>query len=148
MACRRQGDKPLSEPMMVRLPTHICVTRPQWVFNKTEQTWLWMLAIHLFFIANICPWPLTTSILTVRNETNTLCTHYVFQCIYGKIQFANIGINWYKRKVILSYHYNALNAYLMFQKNMSLLLKIHLLVSKGRQLICDIFTIIYLLDPN
>ena len=25
------GDKPLSEPMMVRLPTHICVTRPQWV---------------------------------------------------------------------------------------------------------------------
>ena len=31
MAWRRSGDKPLSEPMMVRLPTHICVTRPQWV---------------------------------------------------------------------------------------------------------------------
>ena len=31
MACRRPGDKPLSEPMMFRLPTHICVTRPQWV---------------------------------------------------------------------------------------------------------------------
>ena len=31
MAWRRPGDKPLSEPMMVRLPTHICVTRPQWV---------------------------------------------------------------------------------------------------------------------
>ena len=28
MAWRRPGDKPLSEPMMVRLPTHICVTRP------------------------------------------------------------------------------------------------------------------------
>ena len=27
----RQGDKPLSEPMIVWLPTHICVTRPQWV---------------------------------------------------------------------------------------------------------------------
>ena len=25
------GARPLSEPMMVRLPTHICVTRPQWV---------------------------------------------------------------------------------------------------------------------
>ena len=25
------GDKPLSEPMMVSLLTHICVTRPQWV---------------------------------------------------------------------------------------------------------------------
>ena len=31
MAWRRSGDKPLSEPMMVSLPMHICVTRPQWV---------------------------------------------------------------------------------------------------------------------
>ena len=31
MAWRRPCDKPLSGPMMVRLPTHICVTRPQWV---------------------------------------------------------------------------------------------------------------------
>ena len=29
MAWRRPGDKLLSEPMMVSLPTHICVTRPQ-----------------------------------------------------------------------------------------------------------------------
>ena len=31
VAWRRPGDKPLSEPMMVDLLTHICVTRPQWV---------------------------------------------------------------------------------------------------------------------
>ena len=31
MAWRRPGDKPLSEPMIVSLQTHICVTRPQWV---------------------------------------------------------------------------------------------------------------------
>ena len=31
MAWRRPSDKPLSEPMMVGLLTHICVTRPQWV---------------------------------------------------------------------------------------------------------------------
>ena len=31
MAWRRPGDKPLSEPVMVSLPTHICVARPQWV---------------------------------------------------------------------------------------------------------------------
>ena len=31
MSWRRLGDKPLSQPMMVSLPTHICVTRPQWV---------------------------------------------------------------------------------------------------------------------
>ena len=41
MAWRRSGDKPLSEPMMVRLPTHICVTRPQWVK-------VWDEIIHLF----------------------------------------------------------------------------------------------------
>ena len=42
MAWRRPGDKPLSEPMMVGLTTHICVTRPQWVnwgpFYKHELT--------------------------------------------------------------------------------------------------------------
>ena len=31
MAWRRTGDKSLFETMMVRLLTHICVTRPQWV---------------------------------------------------------------------------------------------------------------------
>ena len=31
MAWCRPGNKPLFEPMMARLPTHICVTRPQWV---------------------------------------------------------------------------------------------------------------------
>ena len=38
MACRRDGAKPLSEPMMVNLLTHICVTRPQWV-NNTMISW-------------------------------------------------------------------------------------------------------------
>ena len=31
MAWRRPGDKPLSEPMLVRSLTHICVIWPQWV---------------------------------------------------------------------------------------------------------------------
>ena len=31
MAWRRPGYKPLSEPMVVSLLTHICATRPQWV---------------------------------------------------------------------------------------------------------------------
>ena len=31
MAWRRSGNKPLSEPMLFSLPTHICVTRPQWI---------------------------------------------------------------------------------------------------------------------
>ena len=36
MAWRRSGDKPLSEPMMVSLLTHICVTRPQWVIRHVD----------------------------------------------------------------------------------------------------------------
>ena len=36
MAWRRPGDKPLSESMMVDLPTHICVTRPQWILITTK----------------------------------------------------------------------------------------------------------------
>ena len=28
---RRPGDKPLSEPLMISSPTHICIPRPHWV---------------------------------------------------------------------------------------------------------------------
>ena len=58
MAWRRPGDKQLSEPMMVSLPTHICVARPKWVnFNvdlvkKNPKIWhiqlcSWIESIHL-----------------------------------------------------------------------------------------------------
>ena len=36
MAWRRPGDKQLSEPMMVRLPTHMRVTRPQSINVETQ----------------------------------------------------------------------------------------------------------------
>ena len=44
MAWRRPGDKPLSEPMMVILLTHICVTRPLcvkewWIHCGTCNSW-------------------------------------------------------------------------------------------------------------
>ena len=40
MAWCRPGDKPLSEPMMVILPTHICViTRPLWVNGSDLLLW-------------------------------------------------------------------------------------------------------------
>ena len=37
MAWRLPGDKQLSEPMTVRLPTHMCVTRPQSINVETHQ---------------------------------------------------------------------------------------------------------------
>ena len=44
----RPGDKPLSEPMMFSLPTHICVTRPQWVNNT------FFYDPKIFTLKNIC----------------------------------------------------------------------------------------------
>ena len=41
MDWRRSGDKPLSEPMMVSLPMHICVTWPQWVIGQERLQFLW-----------------------------------------------------------------------------------------------------------
>ena len=43
IAWRWPGDKPLSEPMMVRLPTHICVTQPQWIKNIFQCGLRWLL---------------------------------------------------------------------------------------------------------
>ena len=37
MTWRRPGDKPLSEPVLVSLLTHICVIRPQWVMGILNQ---------------------------------------------------------------------------------------------------------------
>ena len=42
MAWRRPGNKPFSEPRIISLPTHICVTRPQWVKGIKHSNWhLW-----------------------------------------------------------------------------------------------------------
>ena len=38
MAWRRPGDKPLSEAMMVNLPTRICVSLPQWVKSAHDMS--------------------------------------------------------------------------------------------------------------
>ena len=42
MAWRRSGDKPLSEPMMVSLLIHICITRPQLVCLHGTQQAAWL----------------------------------------------------------------------------------------------------------
>ena len=50
MAWCRIGDKPLSEPMMVNLLTHICVTRPQWVKSMYTSALTFITTILLFTI--------------------------------------------------------------------------------------------------
>ena len=58
MAWCRPSDKPLSEPMMASLLTHICVTRPQWV-NKPQVLimgpYVVMISVHHLFLTS-CFW--------------------------------------------------------------------------------------------
>ena len=68
MAWCRPGDKPLSEPMMVNLPTHICVPRPQWVKNsQTPYTVLY--SIWKVLSINFC------------QMSNTFCKCYWWICV-------------------------------------------------------------------
>ena len=46
MAWRRPGDKPLSQPMVVCLLTHICVTRPQWVQPFIANLGYWQICVE------------------------------------------------------------------------------------------------------
>ena len=56
MAWCCSGYKPLSEPMMVILLTHICVTRPQWV----KLTWcFYSVTYHALNLIYSIWWPLT-----------------------------------------------------------------------------------------
>ena len=48
MAWRRPGDKPLSEPMLVSLLTHICFTLPQWVKILRLRLNYWHFADDIF----------------------------------------------------------------------------------------------------
>ena len=80
MACRRLGDKPLSEPMMVSLLTHIWVTpfRSQWVNTHPS--------------CNICYTRCHTQISNIftPNVSTSLrnCNHsFIFASIHQEILF-------------------------------------------------------------
>ena len=81
MAWRRPGDKPLSEPRMESLLTHICVTRPQWVnkyvhgcmymWTYTYWTYAWLPTYKLYDIQ--CKY--TNNILSTYLYTLQWLTH-------------------------------------------------------------------------
>ena len=60
MAWRRLGDKPLSEPRMESLVTHMCVTRPQWVNSdrpcRFASCSTLYLGSHLYFLKPDSSW--------------------------------------------------------------------------------------------
>ena len=74
MACRRQGDKPLSEPMMARFPTHICVTRPHWVnfwfvFYLSYYRVVWSITIPVVWTThkNLWRWSGSVWYISIKN---------------------------------------------------------------------------------
>ena len=52
MAWRWLGYKPLSEPMMTKLPMHICVTRPQWDKQTVLQIGFRICSAWEFFVTS------------------------------------------------------------------------------------------------
>ena len=84
MAWRRSGDKPLSEPVMIILPTHICVTRPQWVNTLWPSDDIWRQRSGLTLVQ------LMVCYLTAPS-------HYLKKCwlIISKVKF--IGRHYHER---------------------------------------------------
>ena len=85
MAWRRPSDKPLSEPMMVSLSTHICVARPQWVnhmksikhpkMRKIDENEPWCGSIPRIY-RHIIKWHNISSLFSVSASEK--------QCLRGK----------------------------------------------------------------
>ena len=65
MAWRRPGDKPLSEPLMVRLPTHTCVTLPHWV-KEFSGEYIYILKAQCVNISNTLISSISTFIVDIR----------------------------------------------------------------------------------
>ena len=93
MAWRRPGDKPLSEPRMESLPTHICVTRPQWVKSPTamvsrrvpvlcHENWIWLYVLCLiiiwFYIYIIPKISSCTGLSYDCHSANEACLHSIY----------------------------------------------------------------------
>ena len=75
MAWRRPGDKPLSEPMVIRLLTHLCVTRPQWVKgcvsldpSKISKSGWWGLQLDTWQLCNSLWYGLINSKLHINKK--------------------------------------------------------------------------------
>ena len=83
MAWRRSGDKPLSEPMMISLPTHICVTRPQWV-----NEWVLM-------VVDVVAYMVAINILRLRQKGRHFLGD-IFKCIFlnENVWISYIQLDW------------------------------------------------------
>ena len=107
MVWRRPGDKPLSEPMMVSLLTHICITRPQWVKLKSAEI---SVAHNVHFSCR--------SVLKLYTEnisiTVVLCTSHWETTLWSTCRRILSGLRTYKTFVTISSSWPAIHTELPF----------------------------------
>ena len=80
MAWRRPGDKPLSETMVVCLPTHICVTRPQWVRSGQNHRSSKEVTLYRWWHGN------------TRSHTNNLSS---YSYVLWSVSWVHIPFQWF-----------------------------------------------------
>ena len=95
MAWCRPVDKPLSEPTMVNLLTHICVTRPQWINSSWPSDVTWYL------------WA-GPSLFQIMAAASSAPNHYLNQCCRLMNQTRRNKIHWnYNHNIRISFQENA-----------------------------------------
>ena len=101
MAWCRPGDKPLSEPMLVRSLTHICVTRPQWVNICGEKR---TVAVNYFHV-QIYSCLLTINVAQPMEKwARIIINKYVWRYVMLDVRCGS-GLNWLSMNHIANTHW-------------------------------------------
>ena len=120
MAWRRSADKPLSEPVMVSLLTHICVTRPKWVNPGETPFWIMNASFPWTFISSdvtifagwngrmACAWDIASYFLSLSWEIKTPTTQnsagfrlpYLNVMAWATFSKRNFEIHFLKQKIV------------------------------------------------
>ena len=86
MAWRRSGDKPLSEPLMVRLSTHVCITQPQWVMLNGMVMLIQSIWPH--FLCIVSDHESKVSANERRHYIGCVCSHWSGACSHDWRQYS------------------------------------------------------------
>ena len=96
MTWRRSGGKPVSEPMLVSLPMHICVTRPQWF--KTYGSKLGNIGVSCRFA--ICK--TYGCLIKIEVFLYKYCLYFICSQTIKISTVYEIHIFWYTRKIFFA----------------------------------------------
>ena len=102
----RPDDKPLSEPMMVSLLTHICVARPQWVecmlmdlhmiaFILCKQLYIWSHSDFFVLLFMKAGWIDPLLLLEQWILKTDIKTGKVMSCLWQILFSSKYSIGWY-----------------------------------------------------